>query len=61
MLHLPIYSYNPLLCVEANSSYPWDTELRPGNAGTWDGSLELLETCFVMGRYVYRAGLRIWI
>jgi hypothetical protein len=40
-------SYNPLLCIEANSSYLWDTELRPGNAGTWDGSIELLETCFV--------------
>jgi len=40
-------SYNPLLCIEANSSYLWDTELRPGNAGTWDGSLELLDTCLV--------------
>src|SRR2546426_11280707 len=40
-------SYNPLLCIEANSSYLWDTELRAGNAGTWDGSLELLDTCFV--------------
>ena len=39
-------SYNPLLRIEANCSYLWDTELRPGNAGTWDGSVELLETCF---------------
>jgi len=39
-------SYNPLLCMEANSSYLWDTELRPGNAGTWSGSIELLDTCF---------------
>jgi hypothetical protein len=39
-------SYNPLLCIEANSSYLWDTELRAGNAGTWDGSVELLDTCF---------------
>jgi hypothetical protein len=39
-------SYNPLLCIEANSSFLWDTELRPGNAGTWDGSVELLDTCF---------------
>ena len=39
-------SYNPLLCIEANSSYLWDTELRAGNAGTWEGSLELLDTCF---------------
>src|SRR5438552_4536874 len=37
-------SYNPLLCIEANSSYLWDTELRPGNAGTWDGSVELMAT-----------------
>src|SRR6266849_2213988 len=39
-------SYNPLLCIEANSSYLWDTELRAGNAGTWEGSVELLDTCF---------------
>ena len=40
-------SYNPLLCIEANSSYLWDAELRPGNAGTWDGSVELMATCFL--------------
>ncbi len=40
-------SYNPLLCIEANSSYLWDTELRPGNAGTWDGSVESMATCFL--------------
>jgi len=39
-------SYHPLLCLEANSSLLWDTELRPGNTGTWDGSLELLACCF---------------
>src|SRR6202521_592604 len=39
-------SYDPLLCLEANSSYLWDAELRPGNAGTWDGSIEVLDTCF---------------
>lgn len=39
-------SYNPLLCIEANSSYLWDTELRAGNASTWEGSPELLDTCF---------------
>jgi len=39
-------SYNPLLCVETNSTYLWDAELRPGNAGTWDGSIELLDSCF---------------
>jgi hypothetical protein len=39
-------SYNPLLCLEANSSYFWDAELRSGNAGTWEGSPALLETTF---------------
>ena len=39
-------SYDPLLCIEANSSYLWDTELRPGNAGTWDGAVEVFDTCF---------------
>jgi len=39
-------SYDPLLCLEANSSFLWDTELRPGNAGTWAGSEALLATCF---------------
>jgi hypothetical protein len=39
-------SYNPLLCVETNSTYLWDAEQRSGNAGTWDGSIELLDTCF---------------
>src|SRR5437899_7123560 len=39
-------SYNPLLCIEANSSYLWDAALRSGNAGTWAGSVQLLETCF---------------
>jgi hypothetical protein len=39
-------SYDPLLCIESNSSYLWDAELRPGNAGTWAGSIELLDTCF---------------
>jgi hypothetical protein len=39
-------SYDPLLCIETNSSYLWDAELRPGNTGTWGGSPELLDTCF---------------
>jgi hypothetical protein len=39
-------SYHPLLCMEANSSYLWDAELRAGNAGTWDGSIDRLERCF---------------
>ena len=40
-------SYDPLLCVEANSAFLWDAELRSGNAGTWDGSPELLASCFL--------------
>jgi hypothetical protein len=40
-------SYDPLLCVEANSSFLWDVELRRGNAGTWAGSEELLASCFL--------------
>ena len=40
-------SYDPLLCLEANSSFLWDTELRPGNAGTWATSDELLASCFL--------------
>jgi len=40
-------SYDPLLCLEANSSFLWDTELRPGDAGSWAGSCELLASCFL--------------
>ena len=39
-------SYDPLLCLEANSSFLWDIELRHGDAGTWAGSEELLDCCF---------------
>ena len=39
-------SYDPLLCVEANSAFLWDVELRRGDAGTWAGSEELLARCF---------------
>jgi hypothetical protein len=39
-------SYDPLLCLEANSSFLWDVELRQGDAGTWAGSEELLACCF---------------
>jgi len=28
-------SYDPLLCLEANSSFLWEVELRRGDAGTW--------------------------
>ena len=40
-------SYDPLLCLEANSAFLWDTELRPGNAGTWAGSVEVLASSFL--------------
>jgi Transposase DDE domain group 1 len=39
-------SYDPLLCLEANSAFLWDVELRRGDAGTWSGSEELLACCF---------------
>src|ERR1017187_2134976 len=39
-------SFDPLLCLEANSSFLWDVELRRGDAGTWAGSEELLACCF---------------
>jgi hypothetical protein len=39
-------SYDPLLCLEANSSFLWDVELRRGDAGTWAGREELLACCF---------------
>lgn len=39
-------SYDPLLCFEANSTYLWGTQLRPGNAGPWQGSEKLLSTLF---------------
>src|SRR5229473_2933292 len=38
---------DPLLCLEANSSFLWDAELRRGDAGTWVGSVELLASCFL--------------
>jgi hypothetical protein len=40
-------SYDPLLCLEAHSSFLWDAELRRGDAGTWAGSVELLASCFL--------------
>ena len=40
-------SYDPLLCLEANSSFLWDTELRCGDAGTWAGSGGVLASCFL--------------
>ena len=43
-------SYDPLLCVEANSSFLWDVELRRGDTGTWAGSEQLLACCFHSSR-----------
>jgi hypothetical protein len=40
-------SYDPLLCLEASSSFLWDVELRGGDAGTWAGSEQLLACCFL--------------
>jgi hypothetical protein len=40
-------SYDPLLCLEASSTFLWDVELRRGDAGTWAGSEELLACCFL--------------
>ena len=40
-------SYDPLLCVEANSSFLWDVELRRGDAGSWAGGEDLLTCCFL--------------
>jgi hypothetical protein len=37
-------SYNPLLCVETNSTYLWDTELRAGNADLANDILRKLHT-----------------
>ena len=39
-------SYDPLLCMEANSFFLWDAELRPGKAGTCDGILEVRDISF---------------
>jgi hypothetical protein len=39
--------YHPLLCLEANSSFLWDVELRRCDAGTWAGSEELLACSFL--------------
>jgi len=39
-------SYHPLLCFESQSKDFWHGELRPGDAHTASGTLELLEACF---------------
>jgi hypothetical protein len=39
-------SYHPLLCFEGRSRDFWHGELRPGDAHTASGILDLLEACF---------------
>jgi hypothetical protein len=39
-------SYHPLLCFEGQSKDFWQGELRPGDAHTATGTLDLLEACF---------------
>lgn len=41
-------SYNPLLCLEANSSFLWDAELRAGDSSAWESSPALLQTSFAI-------------
>ncbi len=40
-------SYHPLLCFEGHSRDFWHGELRPGDAHTAAGVLDLLKACFV--------------
>ena len=39
-------SYHPLLCFEGRSKDFWHGELRPGDAHTASGTLDLMEACF---------------
>jgi hypothetical protein len=39
-------SFHPLLCFEGQTKDFWHGELRPGNAHTASGTLELLTACF---------------
>ena len=39
-------SYHPLLCFEGQSKDFWHGELRPGDAHTANGTLDLLQACF---------------
>lgn len=39
-------SYHPLLCFEGQSKDFWHGELRPGDAHTASGTLDLLQACF---------------
>src|SRR2546426_4875137 len=39
-------SYHPLLCFEGQSKDFWHGELRPGDAHTASGTLDLLSACF---------------
>ncbi len=39
-------SYQPLLCLEANSAHLWGASLRPGNTDPHSGTAELLRNCW---------------
>jgi Transposase DDE domain group 1 len=50
-------SYHPLLCFEGQTKDFWQGELRPGNAHTASGTLDLLAACFAK----IPAGIRLTI
>jgi hypothetical protein len=50
-------SYHPLLCFEGQSKDFWHGELRPGDAHTASGTVDLLATCFAK----IPAGVRLTI
>jgi len=47
-------SYNPLLCLETNSSFLWDAELRPGNAAVCESSYFPAQKCGAKPRVFMR-------
>jgi DDE family transposase len=53
-LHRGKKSYQPLLCVEANSAHLWGASLRPGHTDPHSGTAELLRNCWS----VLPAGIR---
>jgi hypothetical protein len=53
-LHRGKRSYQPLLCVEANSAHLWGASLRPGDIDPHSGTAELLRDCWS----VLPAGIR---
>lgn len=45
-LHRGKKSYQPLICVEANSAHLWGARLRPGQTDPHSGTTELLQDCW---------------